>query len=77
MFLDAAMPLGADVSRDSGDELLTCCQAGDYLRTGERFVRRLVAERRITYIKLGRHVRLQRSVLDDFIAAGRVPPREP
>ncbi len=25
------------------DELLTVAQAGDYLRTGERFVRRLVA----------------------------------
>ncbi len=26
------------------DELLTVAQAGDYLRTGERFVRRLIAE---------------------------------
>jgi len=29
----------------------------DYLRTGERFVRRLVAERRISYVKLGKYVR--------------------
>src|SRR4051812_37247199 len=55
------------------DELLTAAQAGDYLRTGERFVRRLIAERRIPYVKLGRHVRLQRSALDAFIASGRVP----
>ncbi len=55
------------------DELLTPSQAGDYLCTGERFVRRLIAERRIDYVKLGKHVRVQRSVLDRFIQAGRVP----
>ena len=55
------------------DELLTPSQAGDYLCTGERFVRRLIAERRIDYVKLGKHVRAQRSVLDGFIQAGRVP----
>ncbi len=55
------------------DELLTVAQAGDYLRTGERFVRRLVAERRISYVKLGKYVRLQRSTLDAFIEARRVP----
>jgi excisionase family DNA binding protein len=55
------------------DELLTASQAGDYLRTGERFVRRLIAERRISYVKLGKYVRLQRSVLDECIESGRVP----
>lgn len=55
------------------DELLTPAQAGDYLRTGERFIRRLIAERRIDYIKLGKYVRVQRSVLDAFIESGRVP----
>lgn len=59
--------------RAPGDELLTVAQAGDYLGTGERFIRRLVAQRRISYVKLGKYVRLQRSALDDFIAAGRVP----
>jgi excisionase family DNA binding protein len=54
------------------DELLTIAQAGDYLGTGERFIRRLVAQRRITYVKLGKYVRLQRSILDAFIEAGRV-----
>lgn len=54
------------------DPLLTVAQAGDYLGTGERFVRRLIAQRRITYVKLGKYVRLQRSTLDDFIEAGRV-----
>lgn len=55
------------------DDLLTPSQAGDYLCTGERFIRRLIAERRIDYIKLGKHVRVQRSVLDAFIRSGRVP----
>jgi excisionase family DNA binding protein len=58
----------------STDELLTASQAGDYLQTGERFVRRLIAERRITYVKLGKYVRLQRSVLDAFIESGQVSP---
>ncbi|MCA0143797.1 helix-turn-helix domain-containing protein [Blastococcus sp. LR1] len=53
--------------------LLTPQQAGDYLRTGERFVRRLIAERRIPYVKLGKYVRLQQSDLDDFIESGRIP----
>jgi excisionase family DNA binding protein len=52
---------------------LTVAEAGEYLGTGERFIRRLVAQRRIPYVKLGKYVRLQRSALDDFIAAGRVP----
>ncbi len=68
-----AAALGAHAVIGDADELLTPVQAGDYLRTGERFIRRLIAERRIPYVKLGRHVRLQRSALDAFIAAGRVP----
>jgi excisionase family DNA binding protein len=55
------------------DELLTVGQAGEYLGTGERFIRRLVAERRISYVKIGKFVRLQRSALDAFIEAGRIP----
>ena len=57
------------------DELLTLSQAGDYLRTGERFVRRLIAERRIAYVKLDKYVQLQRSTLDVFIESGRIPKR--
>ncbi len=57
---------------DRRDPLLTVAEAGDYLGTGERFVRRLIAQRRITYVKLGKYVRLQRSTLDQFIEAGRV-----
>jgi excisionase family DNA binding protein len=35
-------------------------------------VRRLIAERRIAYTKLGRHIRIAACDLDAFIAAGRV-----
>jgi excisionase family DNA binding protein len=40
------------------DRLLTVEEAADRLGTSVRFVRRLVAERRIAYVKVGRHVRL-------------------
>ena len=52
---------------ERNDPLLTVGEAGDYLGTGERFIRRLIAQRRITYVKLGKYVRLQRSTLDAFI----------
>lgn len=58
--------------QEQRDQLLTVAQAGDYLGTGERFIRRLIAQRRISYVKLGKYVRLQRSTLDAYIAAGRV-----
>ena len=54
------------------DQLLTPQEAADRLGTSLRFVRRLVLERRIPFIKLGRHVRIATSDLDAFIAAGRV-----
>jgi excisionase family DNA binding protein len=44
-------------------------EAGECLGVGERFVRRLVAERRIPYYKLGRYVRFAAADLDAFIAA--------
>jgi excisionase family DNA binding protein len=53
-------------------ELLTVKEAADRLGTAERFIRRLVFERRIPYTKLGRHVRIAARDLDAFIRAGRV-----
>ncbi len=52
--------------------LLTVAQAGEYLSTGERFIRRLITERRIAYVKVGKYVRLERSTLEAFVDAGRV-----
>ncbi len=55
------------------DPLLDAEQAARYLGTGTRFVRRLIAEHRIDYIKLGKYVRLRQSTLDAFIDAGPIP----
>jgi excisionase family DNA binding protein len=54
------------------DTLLSVEQAAERLGTSARFVRRLVFERRIAYVKLGRHVRITARDLDAFIEAGRV-----
>ena len=54
------------------DTLLSVEQAAERLGTSVRFVRRLVFERRIAYVKLGRHVRIAARDLDGFIRAGRV-----
>jgi len=54
------------------DKLLTIEQAAERLGTSVRFVRRLVFERRIAYVKVGRHVRIAARDLDAFIRARRV-----
>jgi excisionase family DNA binding protein len=54
------------------DKLLTVEEAAERLGTSVRFVRRLIFERRIPFIKIGRHVRIVASDVDAFIAAGRV-----
>jgi excisionase family DNA binding protein len=45
------------------------------LGTPVRFIRRLIAERRIRFYKIGRYVRIDRPDLDDYIAAHRVEAR--
>jgi len=59
------------------EKLLTVEEAAERLGTSVRFVRRLVFERRIAYVKLGRHVRIAVSDLNAFIAAGRVDAGPP
>jgi excisionase family DNA binding protein len=56
------------------DRLLTVAEAAEMLRTSERFPRRLIAERRIRFTRVGRHVRIPETALRDFIAAGLVEP---
>jgi excisionase family DNA binding protein len=51
---------------------LTVEEAAVYLNTGVRFVRRLIAERRIAFHKAGVHVRLAIVDLETFMQAGRV-----
>ena len=52
--------------------LLDVKQAAERLGTSPRFIRRLIAERRIAYTKLGKHVRVDSADLDAFVAAGRI-----
>ena len=54
------------------DTLLSIEQAAERLGTSVRFVRRLIAERRIAYVKLGRHVRIAERDLINFVATGRI-----
>jgi excisionase family DNA binding protein len=49
--------------------LMTCEQAGEYTNTSERMMRRLAAERRIEIVKVGRHVRIDRATLDQWLTA--------
>ena len=57
------------------ERLLTVDEAAERLGTSTRFIRRLIAERRIAYTKLGRHVRIATRDLDAFVASGRVESR--
>ena len=54
------------------DEVLTIEQAADRIKMSERYVRRLIAERRIPFHKLGRSVRIKAVDLAAHVDAGRV-----
>jgi excisionase family DNA binding protein len=55
------------------DRLLAVDEAAERLGTGVRFIRRLIQERRIRYVKLGKHVRIPESAIAAFIAERTVP----
>ncbi|GIG89202.1 helix-turn-helix domain-containing protein [Plantactinospora endophytica] len=56
------------------DDVLTIEQAAARIQMSERYVRRLVAERRIPFHKLGRSVRIRAVDLAAHLDAGRVEP---
>jgi excisionase family DNA binding protein len=56
------------------ERLLTVAEAAQVLNTTERFPRRLIEQRRICFVRVGRHVRIPESALREFIAAGLVEP---
>ncbi|MDT3397208.1 excisionase family DNA-binding protein [Streptomyces sp. B1866] len=56
------------------DRYLSVAQVAELLGTTERFPRRLIEERRITYVKVGRHVRIPESAVRAYIAANTVRP---
>ena len=64
----------ADDPTERTAPLLSVEAVAERLDTKPRFVRRLIAERRIEFHKVGRHVRISEPALAEFIAAGRVDP---
>ncbi|MGW2818615.1 excisionase [Streptomyces sp. NPDC001415] len=61
------------MSETTLDRLLTVRQAGELLG-GERYVRRLIEERRIEYVKDDRRVFIRESVAVAYVAARVVQP---
>jgi excisionase family DNA binding protein len=53
---------------------LTLPEAAAYLNVNERYMRRLVSERRVAYHKVGRLLRFRTADLDGLLEAGRVEP---
>lgn len=58
----------------TNDRLLTVEEAAERLGTGVRFIRCLITERRIRYVKLGKHVRISDSVLTAYVEERTVEP---
>ncbi len=56
------------------ERLLAVAEVAELLGTTERFPRRLIAERRIRFVRIGRHVRIPESALRELITAGLVEP---
>jgi excisionase family DNA binding protein len=53
--------------------LLTVDQVAERLNVAPSYVRRrLIFEKRIAYVKIGRHVRIESKVVDGLIEAGRI-----
>ncbi|MFC1416512.1 excisionase family DNA-binding protein [Streptacidiphilus cavernicola] len=53
--------------------MLTVAQVAELLGTTERFPRRLIEERRIEFVHVGRHVRIAESAVHAYLAANTVP----
>jgi excisionase family DNA binding protein len=56
------------------DRLLTVPEAAERLNTSQRFIRRIVDERRIKFVRVGRHIRIAESVLTEMVTNGTVEP---
>lgn len=57
-------------------KLLTVAQAAEMLGTTARFPRRLIEERRIQFVRIGRHVRIPEDVLVAYIEEQTIEPVE-
>ena len=62
----------------ANERLLTKIEAAERLNVGIRFIERIIEQRRIRYVCVGRFHRIPESAIDEFIARGTVdvsPPR--
>jgi len=59
------------------DNLVDIAGLAERLGVGERFIRRLVHERRIPFLKIGRHVRFDTNDVDAWILDSRVAAAQP
>lgn len=65
---------------NKSEKLLTVKEVAERLSVGERFVRRLIFENRIAYLKIGGsgpsdrngHIRIEESAVDAYLEASRV-----
>jgi len=53
--------------------LLRVGDLAEQLGVSERFIRRLVHERRIPFLKIGKFIRFDPTAIDDWIRERRVP----
>ncbi len=68
-------PSLSSLPRSSKSTLLTVDQAAERLNVSSAYVRRrLIFEKRIPYVKIGRHVRIESQVVEGLIEAGRIVP---
>jgi excisionase family DNA binding protein len=56
------------------EKLLNVDEAAVVLGTSSRFPRRLIAERRIRFVRIGRHVRIPASALEEYVNSRTVQP---
>lgn len=56
------------------DPLFNVQQAGEYTGTTERLWRRLIDERRVEFTRVGKYVRVRKSVIDEYLVRNTVEP---
>lgn len=61
------------MSDDHVPRLLTIAELADHLGTGVRHVRRLVQERRVPYVKVGKFIRFDPAEISDWLDDARHP----
>ena len=63
-----------DDREEDMERLLSVDEVAGVLGTSDRFPRRLISERRIRFVRVGRHVRIPVSALEEFVQEGTVNP---